>query len=87
MNGQVVPPKYTTPVGSVTPAFPNGLKSSHGFAHSTPAPLDPRKGYSIGANTGGMAKQKSAARAGKPMKPGQRSGVAQGVTGKSGYTC
>jgi hypothetical protein len=86
MNGQVVPPVYVTPIGSVTPNFPNNAGPVK-FAHATPAPLDPRSGYPSGAALGGLAKQKSAAKSGRPMNPGQRMGAAQGVTGKNGYTC
>jgi len=86
MNGQIVAPKYTTPVGSVTPNFPNNAGPIK-FANTTPAPLDPRNGYPSGAALGGLAKQKAAALAGKPMSSGQRMGAAQGVTGKNGYMC
>jgi hypothetical protein len=85
MNGQVVPSVYVKPVSSLNPNFPNRATGS--LASTTPAPLDPRKGFSSGAALGGLAKQKSSAKSGKPMNPGQRSGAAQGVTGQSGYMC
>lgn len=86
MNGQIVPPVYVKPVSSVTPNFPNRLGGGS-LASKTPAPLDPTKGYPTGAALGGLAKQKSGAKAGKPMNSGQRTGAAQGVTGKNGWCC
>jgi hypothetical protein len=86
MNGQVVPPVYTTPVGSVSPNFlhkPGPVK----FAHATP-PAMGSAAMPIAASLGAAYnKHKQTVTRTSASYGKSGASITQGMSGMNGYSC
>ena len=86
MNGQTVPPVYTTPIGSVSPMFPN-KPGPVKFAHATPAAMG-SAAMPVASALGAAFNKHKQTTTRTSASYGNRGGsIAQGVSGKNGYSC
>ena len=86
MKGQIVPPNYVTPIGSVTPNFPNKATSGK-LMDKTPAAMGdaamPITGRAAAAFSSHKANVARAAGSFGRKAPH----IAKGVSGENGHMC
>jgi len=86
MNGQVVPPVYTTPVGSVSPNFPN-KPGPVKFAHVTPPAMGSAAMPVAAALGAAYSKHKQTIARTSASYGSNGASIAQGMSGMNGYSC
>lgn len=86
MNGHVVPPVYTTPIGSVSPMFPN-KPGPVKFANTTPAAMGSAAMPVASALGAAFSKHKQTITRNSASYGSRGGSIAQGMSGKNGYSC
>jgi hypothetical protein len=86
MNGQVVPPVYTTPVGSVSPNFPN-KPGPVKFANATPPAMGSAAMPVASALGAAFSKHQQTITRTSASYGGRGGSIAQGMSGMNGYSC